>query len=55
MHYQKIIILITIMLILIFLLIFPYILKDQTLIKNKKLEEEYKKSVMEIVPKETIS
>ncbi len=49
MHYQKIIILITIIL----LLIFPYTLKDQTLIKNKKLEEEYKKSVMEILPKET--
>ena len=50
MHYQKIIILIA----TIFLLTLPYILKDQILIiKNKKLEEEYKESVMELVPKET--
>lgn len=50
MHYQKIIILIA----TIFLLTLPYILKEQMLIiKNKKLEEEYKESVMELVPKET--
>lgn len=50
MYYQKIIILIA----TIFFLILPYILKEQILIiKNKKLEEEYKESVMELIPKET--